>query len=319
MVFNFNHLHYFHVAASEGSISAAARRLSLTQPGLSTQIRQFERSVGHPLFIRDGRRLTLSPLGRVFFEHTTRMFSEAERLAEKLEGTDARKAKLLRIGVAEGVERPFSVRLARELSSSVSPRHAPFIRLVAGSHEGLLPRLLGQELDAVLTDRASSDALVIGEYEMPVVMAVARGASGGGARKLFAGLKRPRERATSLDVGLVVPTRNFRIRNETDRFLRRHGLSARVILESDLLASVVRAVVDGVGAGFLPLPYLAEPVREGRVIAGPREGLWKHGLRLLVPKTDTPHPLVPALRQAFRSLERQLRSLEEDTPYFPRD
>jgi DNA-binding transcriptional LysR family regulator len=34
-VLNFNHLYYFHVTASEGSVKAAADRLGVTQPTVS--------------------------------------------------------------------------------------------------------------------------------------------------------------------------------------------------------------------------------------------------------------------------------------------
>ena len=44
-VLNFNHLYYFHVVASEGSVKAAADRLGLTQPTVSEQIRSLERDL----------------------------------------------------------------------------------------------------------------------------------------------------------------------------------------------------------------------------------------------------------------------------------
>ena len=41
-VLNFNHLYYFHVTASEGSVKAAADRLGVTQPTVSEQLRMLE-------------------------------------------------------------------------------------------------------------------------------------------------------------------------------------------------------------------------------------------------------------------------------------
>ncbi|MFI1994772.1 LysR family transcriptional regulator [Actinoplanes sp. NPDC020271] len=57
-------LRYFVAVAETGTVSAAAAALHLTQPSLSRQIRQFERSLGVALFDRTGGRLELSTVGR---------------------------------------------------------------------------------------------------------------------------------------------------------------------------------------------------------------------------------------------------------------
>lgn len=57
-------LRYFVATAEAGTVSAAAAALHLTQPSLSRQIRQFERSLGVTLFDRNGGRLELSTVGR---------------------------------------------------------------------------------------------------------------------------------------------------------------------------------------------------------------------------------------------------------------
>ena len=60
---NFNHLYYFHVVATEGSLAKAARRLRVTQPTISAQIRNLEQFVGHRLFDRSGRGMRLTSKG----------------------------------------------------------------------------------------------------------------------------------------------------------------------------------------------------------------------------------------------------------------
>ena len=56
---NYHHLYYFWVVAHEGSISAATRKLNLTQPTISAQLRQLEESLGEKLFEKSGRGLML--------------------------------------------------------------------------------------------------------------------------------------------------------------------------------------------------------------------------------------------------------------------
>lgn len=57
-------LRYFSVIAQEGSITAAAERLQITQPTLSRQLRSLEDELGAKLVNRDQRQLTLTPAGR---------------------------------------------------------------------------------------------------------------------------------------------------------------------------------------------------------------------------------------------------------------
>jgi LysR family transcriptional regulator, transcriptional activator of nhaA len=53
--FSYQHLYYFWVVATEGSIVAACKRLHLSQPTVSAQIRALERTLGETLFDRVGK------------------------------------------------------------------------------------------------------------------------------------------------------------------------------------------------------------------------------------------------------------------------
>ena len=68
-------LRYFAAVAEQGSVSAAARQLFMSQPPLSTQIRQLEEELGCHLFNRDGRRFILTDAGKLL---TPFPFSERE-------------------------------------------------------------------------------------------------------------------------------------------------------------------------------------------------------------------------------------------------
>src|SRR6218665_236492 len=56
-------LQSFHMVARLGSSTQAAKKLGLSQPTVTTQIRQLESQYGVELFYRGGRRLTLSDEG----------------------------------------------------------------------------------------------------------------------------------------------------------------------------------------------------------------------------------------------------------------
>ena len=72
------HLRYFVAVAEQESISRAAKRLHVSQPPLSRQIRDLETEVGVALFNRDPRCLTLIGAGEVFL-------SEARAVLERFD------------------------------------------------------------------------------------------------------------------------------------------------------------------------------------------------------------------------------------------
>ncbi|MEW5420787.1 LysR family transcriptional regulator [Amorphus sp. 3PC139-8] len=73
-------LEAFDVVASEGSITAGADRLALSQPSVTRLIADLERNVGFALFRRDRKRLAITPEGRQFWEEVNRCFTSLDRL-----------------------------------------------------------------------------------------------------------------------------------------------------------------------------------------------------------------------------------------------
>jgi DNA-binding transcriptional LysR family regulator len=78
--FDWNQLNAFLETAETGSLSAAARKLGLTQPTLSRQVAAIELRLGVTLFERVGKSMVLTPTGVDLLEHARAMGSAAEAL-----------------------------------------------------------------------------------------------------------------------------------------------------------------------------------------------------------------------------------------------
>lgn len=78
---DWNHIRAFHATAAAGSLSAAARRLGLTQPTLSRQVLALEADLGVALFERRGRKLVLTQIGTDLLDHIRIMGDAADTVA----------------------------------------------------------------------------------------------------------------------------------------------------------------------------------------------------------------------------------------------
>ncbi len=72
-------LYYFFIAAKEGSFKAAAKHLFVTPAAISQQIRQLEEFLGAELFVRQHRKIILTPQGELLFSQTERGFSHIQQ------------------------------------------------------------------------------------------------------------------------------------------------------------------------------------------------------------------------------------------------
>lgn len=146
---NYHHLLYFWMVAKEGGITAAAEKLHLSQPTLSTQIQKLEKSMGVKLFERAGRGLVLSENGQTVFRYADEIFTLGRELTETVKGNAEPDRVKIVVGVPDAVPKLIVYQLLKPALEMDEPVQ---ISCYEGKLTELLTDLAMHRLDIVLSD-----------------------------------------------------------------------------------------------------------------------------------------------------------------------
>lgn len=97
---NIKQAHYIQTIVQEGSITAAAKKLYVSQPSLSQMVRQIERELGVTLFERSTLPIRLTYAGRKYVECAHTMLVANERLENQLQEIRQENSGHLRLGIS---------------------------------------------------------------------------------------------------------------------------------------------------------------------------------------------------------------------------
>ncbi len=293
---NYHHLRYFWAAAREGGITRAAEKLHVSQPSLSAQIRQLERSLGEPLFTRSGRTIALTEMGRIAFRYAEEIFGLGQELLDAFEGRPTGRPQRVAVGVANVVPKLIAYRL---LEPALRLPEAIQLECLEDHPEGLLAELARHRLDVVLSDapapptvRVQAFSHLLGECEVSVF----------GTKELAQAHRRGFPR--SLDgAPMLLPSQNTSQRRALQHWFEREGIRPRVVAEFE--DSALLKAFGEAGRGLFPAPSAIE--REvcrhyGTTVVGRLPEIRERFYALTVQRRIR-HPAVVAIsREAKRTL-----------------
>lgn len=137
-------LEVFVQAAANGSLSAAAERLHLTQPAVSMALAEMERLLGTQVFDRARGRLQLNPRGRELLPLARELLERHAEFARAASDRGVGLAGELRIGTSNTVG---NYRVGELLGAFVQAQPQVAIRLRVANTEAIAHAVLGHELD----------------------------------------------------------------------------------------------------------------------------------------------------------------------------
>ena len=240
---NLHHLRLFRATAREGTLTAAAKALNISQSAVSTQIKALEADLGHDLFERRGRNLVLTEAGRIALDYADQIFRASEQLSATFRAVGGQR-KVLRIGALATLSRNFQMRFLQPLLG----RDDVEVVLRSGTQGTLLRALEAMSIDVLLTNLvpardAASPYLVRRISEQPVSLVGARSRLALAAQGL---------RTLLTTAPLILPTPETALRAGFDAMIERMGIVPRIAAEADDMAMLRLLARSDAGVAVIP-------------------------------------------------------------------
>ncbi|MCC3247292.1 LysR family transcriptional regulator [Methylocystis sp. WRRC1] len=252
---NYQHLFYFWHVAREGGVTRACEKLRLAQPTISGQLAVFEKSIGSPLFRKEGRKLVLTETGRTVFNYAEEIFTLGQELSNTLKGTVGVRGQRLSVGVVNALPKLVVYRL---LAPALHLNEPTQIVCYEDKRDRLLAELTLHGVDLVLSDAPATNAggarvynHVIGESTVAVF----------GAKGLAAQYRE--DFPWSLrGAPLLLQTTNTEVRRALDKWFEDRAIEPRVKAEVEDSALLKTFASGGAGLIIAPKSVRAEIERQ---------------------------------------------------------
>lgn len=303
---NFHHLRYFWAVARHGSMTAAADAMHVSQPAVSAQLRKLERSLGHTLFDRSARSLTLTAEGKVVLDYAEEIFRLGSELEDTVHGRLEGRPMRLVVGLAATIPNLVSFHL---LESAFALDDPVSVVVRENRTDSLLASLAMHDVDMVLADMPIPANVSVRAFEH---------ALGASTVDIFGPpllAHRVREGFPhSLDgQPFLLPAEGYRLRRSLDEWFLELGIRPRVFAEiedNDLINVFAEA-----GAGLFAAPSIIADdirVRYAVELVGRAEGV-REDFYAITPARRIEHPVIAAIMEGARQeLERDLFAVAGD-------
>jgi DNA-binding transcriptional LysR family regulator len=240
----------FRTVVRENGMTRAAVKLNRVQSNITARIKQLEEQLGTDLFIRDGRRLVLTPAGETLLPYAERLLALADEARHAVR--ENRPSGRLRLGTMESVA-------ATRMPSLLARYHQAWpdvaLELETGTTGRLIDRVREFEVDAALVATPLDAATVFGDQieVLPVF------------REELVMLT-PQDHPSIAQVcdvqltTLIAFERGCAYRSYVEKWYLEHGMRPARVLEFSSYHAIVACVAAGAGVAAAPRSVLdAQP------------------------------------------------------------
>ncbi|MET9775332.1 transcriptional regulator CynR [Streptomyces sp. NPDC006367] len=233
-VLELRHLRYLLAVAEHGSFTRAAEELHISQPTLSQQVKQLERTLGVQLLDRTGRTVRLTDAGAVYVDHARRALRDLAAAERAVHDVQDLSRGHLRLGVTP----TFTAYLTGPLTAELHRRHPGIgLTLVETTQDRIEAALLADDLDL---------GIAFAGPHLPGVTATALFTETltlvTGAHRPGAGRADPLPVRELADRRLALLSGDFATRGHIDAYFARHRTTPRTTVEANSVQALTEIV-----------------------------------------------------------------------------
>jgi DNA-binding transcriptional LysR family regulator len=289
--------------ADNGSFTAAARQMHVSQSAISRQVLLLEEELREPLFVRLGRKVRVTPAGEALLQLGRRVLADVRDTTASI--VEPHKKLTGSIHLAGGMT--VCLHVFPSLLKEYRRRHPEVeIKLTTGSTPQVLERLRAGIVDVALLTLPAEGADLMQVPVMREELLLVTHPTHPVARQR-------RIRARDLDgQSLVLFERGSSTRRVIDDMIAREQIGPRIVMETENVEILKALVAIGMGMTIIPYQAIAREVRAGQLRCARLDGV------SMVRETGWVYmraPRVPRLvQQMFEALERALPRLKLAPP-----
>ncbi len=231
---NYNQLYYFYKIAELGSIAEASKKILISSPALSMQLKELEEAFGTPLFLREGRKLVLTEAGSIVYEYAHDIFKLGFELRDTIGDRGSKERLRIEVGCQDSIPKKFADELLAFLIESKQCR----VILKEGNREQLIKMQNDFKLDLILTNSVPSvdnsyiyEAKLLRKEELVVV----------GHPKF------KKQKAKWSTLPFILPTFDSSTRQKIEHYFKGKDISLDVVAEVEDKATEVDLALKGFG------------------------------------------------------------------------
>lgn len=258
---NLQQLSTFCKVISEGSMTAAAEKLGLTQPAVSQQIRSLEEELNVPLLVRGVRQVKPSMQGQLLYDYAKRILYLTQQAEVAIHTISNELSGDIKIGTTSA----FGLHLVSPVVGLFLKHNSNLrLKLIYGSAEQIIGDMKKASVDmAILPDLKSEYGIEFDRYEERFIMLDEMwlaGSTKDATMPATAALRDLYSRPLVMDSS-VYPG----FRRTLDQKLAAQKIQLRPIFESDNVGTLKRVIEAGVGWGFMPAHSIRKQVKTRRL------------------------------------------------------
>lgn len=254
---NLSQLQTFVTIVSEGSMTAAADKLYLTQPAVSQQMKNLEDELDVELIVRGSKQIKTTAQGELLYEYAKKILSLAQQTEIAIKSVGSHLKGSLRIGTLNSI----GLHLMSPVVNRLLKYNPDFkIKVEYAKGEDLIKHYQAGDLDVIiLPDVQKNYGVALDNEKLSLFMKEEMWLVGSGKDEFYPA-------SLAIEELKKIPYVHFAQEfPDFDRKLQVLCGSLPAVFESANVGTLKRVIESGLGVGFLPAHSVKKQIRGGRL------------------------------------------------------